>query len=380
MSSPCCARGAAEKLLVASSDGRGFVTSAAGAIAETRKGKQIVNLRPGATLKVVRPLEPGDDYVAVIGENRKLVVYPLAELPEMGRGQGVQLQRYRDGGLVRRDRLRLRGGPQLADGRRERPHPHRDRHEPWRTARGAAGPHAARWASRATTNSESGLPHSHGPILNGALTLFLYLPRPCRRQGRASEDEHRSRRPRARPTSPPKPRINSSRSWRIVRQGYLDALPIAAAIITVGDGEPIIDCANDHFRFIAEWDERLGDRHIAQVPILRSGPVGTRLAAFLTGGEPAHQFETADGRSIGGRHFTVRFARLNVLPGQPQRYLDHPDRQDRPGRDREEPALGDAARHADRPAQPLRLQREGRGGARRSRSSAKAAMPCSRST
>ena len=43
---------------------------------------------------------PSDDYVAVIGENRKMVVYPLAELPEMGRGQGVQLQRYRDGGLA----------------------------------------------------------------------------------------------------------------------------------------------------------------------------------------------------------------------------------------------------------------------------------------
>ena len=106
-----------------------------------------------------------------------------------------------------------------------------------------------------------------------------------------------------------------------VRQGYLDALPIAAAIIAAGDSEPIIDCANDHFRFIAEWDERLGDRHIAQVPILRSGPIGTRLAAFLTGGEAAHQFETADGRSIGGRHFMVRFARLKVLPGQPQRCL-----------------------------------------------------------
>jgi topoisomerase-4 subunit A len=42
----------------------------------------------------------GDDYVAVIGENRKMVVFPLKELPEMGRGQGVQLQRYRDGGLA----------------------------------------------------------------------------------------------------------------------------------------------------------------------------------------------------------------------------------------------------------------------------------------
>ncbi len=51
MSSPCCRAGAAEKLLLASSDGRGFVTAAAGAVAETRKGKQIVNLRPGARLQ-----------------------------------------------------------------------------------------------------------------------------------------------------------------------------------------------------------------------------------------------------------------------------------------------------------------------------------------
>ena len=67
--------GAAEKLLLASSDGRGFVTSAAGAVAETRKGRQIVNLRPGARLKVVRPIKAGDDYVAVVGDNRKLVVF-----------------------------------------------------------------------------------------------------------------------------------------------------------------------------------------------------------------------------------------------------------------------------------------------------------------
>src|SRR5688500_4338115 len=62
-----------EKLLVASSDGRGFVTPAAAALAETRKGKQVVNLRPGARLKVVRPIKPGADYVAVLGDNRKPV-------------------------------------------------------------------------------------------------------------------------------------------------------------------------------------------------------------------------------------------------------------------------------------------------------------------
>ncbi|HYN45369.1 MAG TPA: DNA topoisomerase IV subunit A [Allosphingosinicella sp.] len=131
--------GAAEKLLVASSDGRGFVTAAAGAVAETRKGKQIVNLRPGARLKVVRPLKPEDDYVAVVGENRKLAVYPLAELPEMGRGQGVQLQRYRDGGLADATGFAFTEGLSWPMGGETG----RTRTEGdigmWRTARGAAG-------------------------------------------------------------------------------------------------------------------------------------------------------------------------------------------------------------------------------------------------
>jgi len=131
--------GAGEKLLLASSDGRGFVTSAAAAIAETRKGKQIVNLRPGASLKVVRPLKGGDDYVAVIGDNRKMVVFPISELPEMGRGQGVQLQRYRDGGLADATTFVFAQGlswPMGGESGRTRAEPDMN---PWRTARGAAG-------------------------------------------------------------------------------------------------------------------------------------------------------------------------------------------------------------------------------------------------
>ena len=106
----------------------------------------------------------------------------------------------------------------------------------------------------------------------------------------------------------------------MVRQRYLDALPIAAAIITIAD-DSFIDCANDQFRLLAEWDERLGERRIAQVPLLRSGPIGVRLNAFLKKSDPAFQFDTADGRPIGGRHFTVRFARLTILPGQPERCM-----------------------------------------------------------
>ncbi|HEV7658485.1 MAG TPA: DNA topoisomerase IV subunit A [Allosphingosinicella sp.] len=131
--------GAAEKLLLASSDGRGFLTSAAGAVAETRKGRQIVNVRPGARLKVVRPIRAGQDYVAVVGDNRKLVAYPLDQLPEMGRGQGVQLQRYRDGGLSDATGFAIAEGlswPMGGEGGRTRTEPDMNL---WRTARGAAG-------------------------------------------------------------------------------------------------------------------------------------------------------------------------------------------------------------------------------------------------
>src|SRR4051812_44156923 len=103
-----------------------------------------------------------------------------------------------------------------------------------------------------------------------------------------------------------------------VRQRYLDALPIAAAILTLAD-EPSVECANEQFRFLTEWDERLGERRLAQVPLLASGPIGSRLTAFIAGSDPAFQFETADGRSIGGRHFTVPFAPLPLPPRHPVR-------------------------------------------------------------
>ncbi len=90
---------AGERLLLASSDGRGFVAKMEDVIAETRKGRQVVNCRTGAKLLVVRRIGVGHDFIAAVGDNRKLVVFPLAEVPEMAKGQGVTLQRYKDGGL-----------------------------------------------------------------------------------------------------------------------------------------------------------------------------------------------------------------------------------------------------------------------------------------
>jgi topoisomerase-4 subunit A len=127
------------RLLLAASDGRGFIAQMDDILAETRKGRQVVNLRDGAALKVVRPVAPDADSVAVIGDNRKLVIFALAELPVMGRGQGVQLQRYRDGGLSDAISLTLAQGLSWTMGGETG----RTRTEtdllPWRAARGAAG-------------------------------------------------------------------------------------------------------------------------------------------------------------------------------------------------------------------------------------------------
>jgi topoisomerase-4 subunit A len=85
------------KLLVASSDGRGFVVPEDEVVAQTKNGKQVLNPGEAVEAAVCRAVE--GDTVAVIGENRKLLLFPLAEVPEMTRGRGVILQKYKDGGL-----------------------------------------------------------------------------------------------------------------------------------------------------------------------------------------------------------------------------------------------------------------------------------------
>jgi topoisomerase-4 subunit A len=85
------------KLLLAASDGRGFITRLDNALAQTRSGKQVMNVGAAARAQIGTPAD--GDTVAVIGENRKLLLFPLKEIPEMSRGRGVRLQRYRLGGL-----------------------------------------------------------------------------------------------------------------------------------------------------------------------------------------------------------------------------------------------------------------------------------------
>jgi len=84
-------------MLVASRDGRGFVVPEDDCLATTRKGKQILNVDMPDEARAVTFVE--GELVATIGENRKMLVFPLEEVNEMGRGKGVILQRYKDGGL-----------------------------------------------------------------------------------------------------------------------------------------------------------------------------------------------------------------------------------------------------------------------------------------
>lgn len=85
------------KLLVASTEGRGFVVATDDVVANTRKGKQVLNVDMPVEAMLVTPAE--GDHVAIIGQNRKLLCFPLSEVAEMSRGKGVKLQRYKDGGL-----------------------------------------------------------------------------------------------------------------------------------------------------------------------------------------------------------------------------------------------------------------------------------------
>ena len=86
------------ELLLVSSEGDGFVAPEAEILAQTRAGKQVMALRGAARAAVIRPA--AGDHVALVGDNRKMLVIPMAEVPRLARGKGVRLQKHRDGGLA----------------------------------------------------------------------------------------------------------------------------------------------------------------------------------------------------------------------------------------------------------------------------------------
>jgi len=122
------------KLLLASESGRGFVVEEGEVVAQTRAGKQIMNLDDGEKAKVCAPVE--GDRVAVVGANRKMLVFKLDEVPEMARGRGVILQRYKDGGLADAKVFRAADGLSWKVGDRTRTEADMG---PWQGERGQSG-------------------------------------------------------------------------------------------------------------------------------------------------------------------------------------------------------------------------------------------------
>jgi topoisomerase-4 subunit A len=124
------------ELLVVANDGRGFVVDGEEAVAQTRAGKQVLTPAEGAVARVCVQAETGDA-VAFVGDNRKMLIVKLDEIPLMTRGRGVILQRYKSGGLADCKVFRL------ADGLSWRQGENRIRTEtnltPWLGSRGAAG-------------------------------------------------------------------------------------------------------------------------------------------------------------------------------------------------------------------------------------------------
>jgi topoisomerase-4 subunit A len=106
------------RYLLASSGGRGFLAPAADLLAEKRTGKQMLTLRAGETAKICIPAD--GDHLAVIGDNRKLLVFPLEQVAELARGLGVTLQRYKEGGLADAKVFRLADGLSWRSGGRIR--------------------------------------------------------------------------------------------------------------------------------------------------------------------------------------------------------------------------------------------------------------------
>lgn len=96
------------RLLMVTTDGRGFVAPSDDVVANTRKGRQVLNVTAPVEALLAAPAE--GDHVAIIGQNRKLNCFPISEVAEMGRGKGVRLQRYKDGGVSDAKTFKLADG------------------------------------------------------------------------------------------------------------------------------------------------------------------------------------------------------------------------------------------------------------------------------
>ncbi len=108
------------KLLVAASDGRGFIVPENDVVAQTKGGKQVLNVSGDVEARACSIVPDGADHIASVGENHKLIIFPLGEVSEMTRGRGMRLQVYKDGGLSDAKAFTLADGLTWRSGERTR--------------------------------------------------------------------------------------------------------------------------------------------------------------------------------------------------------------------------------------------------------------------
>lgn len=125
-----------EKLLIASDSGYGFIVPASEVFAQTRNGKQVLNVKAPDEAMICYKIGKDDTHVATIGKNRKMLVFPISELPEMNKGKGVILQKYKDGGLSDLKVFNLEDGLTWEYGANTR---HEKNIQPWVGKRAGAG-------------------------------------------------------------------------------------------------------------------------------------------------------------------------------------------------------------------------------------------------
>lgn len=125
------------KVIVASSAGKGFIVSSDQLLAQTRSGKQVMNVKNKVYAKACVLLK--GDHLAVLGDNRKMIVFPVSEIPEMTRGQGVKFQSYREGGLADISAFNLADGLVWKTSAAENRSRTETNLQPWTGKRGQAG-------------------------------------------------------------------------------------------------------------------------------------------------------------------------------------------------------------------------------------------------
>ncbi|MGZ0190340.1 MAG: DNA gyrase subunit A, partial [Alphaproteobacteria bacterium] len=124
------------RILLASNEGRGFLAPVASLLAQTRAGRIALSVSAPAKAAIMIPIHDEADHIAIVGENRRLLIFPITEMPEMGRGKGVILQRYKGGSLSDAIGFKLEDGLKWRSGDRVR---HETNLAAWKGKRAQAG-------------------------------------------------------------------------------------------------------------------------------------------------------------------------------------------------------------------------------------------------